>query len=128
MSLAKLRDRIVETFSTDEVDNLCFDLDIDPEDIEGKSKGAKARGLVSYCDRRGLLGQLLRRCGELRPSLNWDFVQDSNYKPALPKQPALSINLDTWLARAYRISKLIDRLTLKQPFCEDDALFESLEN
>ena len=39
-------------FSISELDDLCFEYGVDPEDIQGSTKTAKARELVLYVDRR----------------------------------------------------------------------------
>jgi len=56
-------------YSLAELQDLCFELDIDYEDLPGEGQSAKARELVSYCKRRGLLPALVERVIRDRPHL-----------------------------------------------------------
>ncbi len=42
---------LVNHFSLEDLRTLCFDLDIDPDELRGASKGARAAELVNYCRR-----------------------------------------------------------------------------
>jgi hypothetical protein len=66
-----LRRNLTQHFSNDELNSLCFDLDIDYDNIEGDNKEAKVRELITYCNRSGRLLELLARCRTLRPSVDW---------------------------------------------------------
>jgi hypothetical protein len=68
---AALRRRVAQAFNTEELESLCADLLINHEDVAGETLDARARELVAYCERRGLMPQLLARCRELRPHLEW---------------------------------------------------------
>ena len=46
-------------FSLGEVETLCFDLGIDKDDIEGKTKPEKVRALIEHCDDIEKLDQLI---------------------------------------------------------------------
>ena len=50
--------QLVSQFDLEELAALCFDLDVDFEEIKGTGKSAKARELVLYMERRGQLVQL----------------------------------------------------------------------
>lgn len=126
MLAAKLREQISNTFNIEEIETLCFDLNIDKDNIAGESKLSKSRELVSYCERLGKLQELKLRCKELRPSLDWGLGQNDADLSPMSKQPSMRINLDAWLSRAYRINNFIDRLLRNQPFQEEDFLFRSL--
>jgi Effector-associated domain 7/Effector-associated domain 8 len=49
---------LVKRFSLDEMRDLCFQLNVDHEEITGETKPAFARGLVTYMDRRTHLPEL----------------------------------------------------------------------
>ena len=72
--LVTLREMIGRHFNEEELRDLCFELDIDYGDLEGKGKRAKTRELVAYCGRVGRLPELIRRCRELRPDAPWDEI------------------------------------------------------
>jgi hypothetical protein len=54
-------------FNRSELQELCADFSVKFEELEGDTSGIKAREFVSYMARRGRLGELVRRCLELRP-------------------------------------------------------------
>ncbi len=63
-------------FDKDELRDLCFDLDIDFEDLEGTAQTHKARELVEFYARRGELDRLEAIVKEERPHLNsQEFVR-----------------------------------------------------
>ena len=51
---------IRDKFSDSELRDLCFELHIDYESLPGEGKAAKARELVSFCERRDRLPELER--------------------------------------------------------------------
>jgi hypothetical protein len=73
-----LRQKLADHFSQDELRILCFDLDVDYEELKGEGKTNKAMELVAYLKRRGRIGELVTTCSELRPNVTW------------PKAPATS--------------------------------------
>lgn len=62
---ARLRQVLAEKFDQEEIQDLCFDLDVDFDALRGEGK--KARELVAYCRRHDLLKELVARLTELRP-------------------------------------------------------------
>lgn len=72
--LGELRNTLVGHFNESELKNLCQDLSIDYESLGGQEKGAKARELVNYCQRHGLLTELTKRIRELRPRLDLSAI------------------------------------------------------
>jgi len=55
---AQLRQSLIESFDDNELRDLCFDLRIDYESLPGEGKSAKARELVTYCERHKRLDEL----------------------------------------------------------------------
>lgn len=70
--LITLRQNLTDAFNEGELRTLCFDLQVDYESLPGQGKADKARELVSYLDRRGLVPELVAKCRELRPSILWE--------------------------------------------------------
>ena len=67
---ARLRRLIVRHFSEGELRDLCFDLHlVSYDELPGKGNGDKARELVAFYERRGLLRQLWQALCERRPQL-----------------------------------------------------------
>jgi hypothetical protein len=71
MSRATLRRNIADHFNDNELQNLCFDLSIEYENLAGETREAKARELVIYCERNGQINQLIKLCRDLRPKAKW---------------------------------------------------------
>lgn len=69
--LSSLRDQITSSFNFNELRNLCFDLNINYENLPGDTLDDKARELIEYCKRRGQMRSLEKRCQELRPHVSW---------------------------------------------------------
>lgn len=65
-SLYKL---INDSFSLDDLRDMCFEMDVDYESLPGESKRGKARELVQYCRRAGRLDELSRHFQAERPHL-----------------------------------------------------------
>ena len=62
-----LRRTLDDKFSLDDIKDLCFDLDIDFEDLPGDGK--KAREVVAHCRRTERLEELEKRMRTLRPGI-----------------------------------------------------------
>lgn len=84
MDLPGLRDIFVKYFSDNDLRDVCFDLDIDYENLGGDAKAGKARELVVYCQRRNRLAELEDACRRWRPHA----FQDSRAASAEPGSPA----------------------------------------
>ena len=69
-----LHRKIGQYFSADELRALCLDLGVDYDDLEGGTRQAKATALVGYCNRRNMRADLIARCAELRPHVDWRDV------------------------------------------------------
>lgn len=74
MNLQKLREKISNSFDLGELHDLCFDLEVEYENLGGSKRSEKSRELVEHCERHGQLTLLIERCQELRPSVNWQEV------------------------------------------------------
>jgi len=69
VNLKQLRDALDDAYSDAELRDLCFELELDYEDLPGDGQAAKARELVLYCKRRGLLASLVACVMRDRPLL-----------------------------------------------------------
>lgn len=68
-----LRQILWDHFNLTEIRDLCFELDIDFENLSGSSKPDKIRELILYCERHGLNDKLIQTCLRLRPNAIKDF-------------------------------------------------------
>jgi hypothetical protein len=69
---ASLRKNLVEFFNDSELRDLCFDMNVDYESLNGQNKADKARELVAFCERRQVIADLVARCRKLRPKVEWE--------------------------------------------------------
>jgi formylglycine-generating enzyme required for sulfatase activity len=83
---ATLREQLASTFNPGELKTLCFDLKIPYDDLSGDRLEDKTRELVLYCQRRGLIPQLVGRCQDLRPNIVWALVR-ANPEPKVTPPP-----------------------------------------
>ena len=70
--LIRLRQILDARFSRDELRTLCFDLDVDYENLPGECKASKARELVIYLERRGRISHLVKLGAQKRPNEVWE--------------------------------------------------------
>jgi hypothetical protein len=56
-------------FSESELRALCFELEIDFENLEGSTKNGKALALIQYCQRRGRFEELAAHVQQVRPDM-----------------------------------------------------------
>ena len=71
---------IARHFSENELRDLCVDLRISYENIEGLTPDAKARELAAFMARRQEIGRLVKRCVELRPKVyGWPLQYIEQY-------------------------------------------------
>ena len=77
MSISRqLRELISQGFGREELRNLCFDLDVEYDDLPAEGRSGKARELVIYMNNRGRTAELLALCAQRRPHLDWpEFVE-----------------------------------------------------
>ncbi len=66
-----LLEKMSHHFSLEELKTLSFRLAIDYDQIGTTNKEGYARELIMYCERRGLMTELLRQCRAVRPQLDW---------------------------------------------------------
>ena len=69
--LSRLRRGLVECFNLQELEDLCFELNIRYDSLPGQEIGSKARELIGFLQRRGRLFELLEICVNLRPNFSW---------------------------------------------------------
>jgi hypothetical protein len=70
-NLVALFKKIDRHFNDSELLDLCFQLNVDPEDFGDGGKRDKVRELVTYMDRHGRLSDLLKLASSLRPKVVW---------------------------------------------------------
>jgi len=72
----RLRQILAGRLDDGELRTLCFDLGIDYDDLPGEGKANKARELIAYLERRGLVPELVRVGRQMRPDIPWNASPD----------------------------------------------------
>ena len=67
----RLRRALVEYFSEDDLETLCFDLRVDFDDLPGQNKTQKVVTLITHMSRLGRISELIDLCSEVRPNVPW---------------------------------------------------------
>jgi len=80
--LATLHKNISQTFNLDELEQLCFDLGVDHENVPGDNKSAQIRNLLLSLARRKRLQMLVDRLRSHRPHVDWQDVPTDFELPA----------------------------------------------
>ena len=92
-----MRHNLNDYFSESELRELCFDLDVPFEDLDGRNKRDKALALIKYLERRGRLSELIALCRDLRPNVEWlDLPGASAADRSLSSDQATSTNPFTY--------------------------------
>ena len=66
-----------QTFSNDDLDELCLHLNIDHEHLERTNKRTRIRDLINICERNNRLADLLFECQEMKPRADWNLITNS---------------------------------------------------
>lgn len=74
VTLPQLRQLMTKVFNENELQDICFDLNIDYQLLTGDEKGSKIRELILYTQRNGRLSELLTLCTQLRPRETWSIA------------------------------------------------------
>lgn len=78
--LKKLRQILVNRFNVSDLRDICFELEVEFEDLGGESKKDKARELLDYLKRRERILDLVRTGERLRPDIHWGQVFQADEK------------------------------------------------
>ncbi|MBE2199674.1 MAG: hypothetical protein IAE79_13750 [Anaerolinea sp.] len=65
------RNMLLQAFNRNELETLCYDLNIDPETFENRGLEGMVRDLLLYAERHGRLTDLLQACVANRPLYPW---------------------------------------------------------
>ena len=81
----KLRQNLIKYFGDTDLRDLCFDMDVDYQCLPGESKADKARELVTHLEHRSRIPELIKRCKELRPNVDWNAEGEISTPSTLPR-------------------------------------------
>ncbi|MCA9901143.1 MAG: hypothetical protein H6654_18600 [Ardenticatenaceae bacterium] len=67
----QLKNALMISFNKTELKGLCFDIDLDSEQLPDGNKELRVQELILLCQRLSKVENLLNRCAELRPEIPW---------------------------------------------------------
>ena len=73
----QLRQLLAKYFDESELQMLCFDLQVEYDDLRGISKADKERELLKYLERRGRVQEMVKLGKQLRPDVPWESLPDA---------------------------------------------------
>ncbi len=94
--LRKIRHLLATRFAMSEVETICLDLGISPENLPGETKSDKARELVKYLELHHQVDELIRIASEMRPDICWDEMEISSIISVDIDNEKLSIDQISW--------------------------------
>ena len=80
-------DLIDESFSKEELQELCFHLSVDYDNLGEGGKRNKAQELIRLCQRKGSLDELVVLCREMRPHHDWNAAFSRSTQDRLLYEP-----------------------------------------
>jgi formylglycine-generating enzyme required for sulfatase activity len=80
----RLLQAVSRYFSEEELRTLCYELEIDYDDLPARGKTSKARELIFHCERTRQLGDLIALCQEKRPLVDWPAFVRPNLDTLAP--------------------------------------------
>lgn len=80
-NILHLFQQIESLFNLSEVKGICFALGIEFEDLAGEGKQEKIRELITYCQRRGRVPDLIRHLESARPHATWQNTPPVSLQP-----------------------------------------------
>lgn len=101
-NLIVIREQLVDSFNSSELQELCFNLNVDYEIINGENKLDKARELLTYLNRRNRMAELVVYCQQERPQIKWDVIKTTQ---SLNDDFAQNIELTPTIAAKYYETK-----------------------
>jgi hypothetical protein len=71
IDLPQMRNLMLRHFDENELEDLCFDLRVDYEQLAGDEKRKKTRSLINKMERENRLPELIDLCTQIRPHVDW---------------------------------------------------------
>lgn len=82
----RLRQFLLAHFDEDEINDLCFDLRINVQDLGAEGRKNKVRALIEYCERHSRIDDLVTASSRLHPDEDWVGLSQQP-SPASVSQP-----------------------------------------
>jgi hypothetical protein len=119
-SRARTLDLLDSYFSDEDIQDLCFQMGIDYENLSGDTKRAKATSLIKKCEHEGKIAELLSKCQKKRSHVIWPSPWDigGTGKPAKPDElfrEATRLRLEGDLEKALELFRQVKRIDPDHP-------------
>ena len=123
---AQLRENVLAYFEVEDLESLCFDLGVDYSALPGDGKAAKVVAMLEYFGRTGRVSQMIDRCAQLRPNVDWSTLRAAAistpalFRPVAPEEPSTSTGksfLNLPPDRALRIGMIAGALLVLVLLC-----------
>ena len=123
---AQLRENVLAYFEVEDLESLCFDLGVDYSALPGDGKAAKVVAMLEYFGRTGRVSQMIDRCAQLRPNVDWSALRAAAistpalFRPVAPEEPSTSTGksfLNLPPDRALRIGMIAGALLVLVLLC-----------
>ena len=78
VDLSILRQQLEKHYSEEDLRNLCFDLGVDHENLQGETKPALVRELCAYLERHSRIPELMEMVKKTRPDVPWEDTSEKS--------------------------------------------------
>ncbi|MCP4426848.1 MAG: SAVED domain-containing protein [Chloroflexi bacterium] len=86
--------KIEAGFDESELGELCFELGVDVEDLNGRNRLDKIRSLITHLERRNRLPDLVKRCAALRTDTDWGVTEEGGRETAILSKLNITVVID----------------------------------
>ena len=76
--LLDFREQLYQSFNIEELQDICFEIGLEFEDLPGDTKKSKVRELVLMAERQAFMARLVKTCQRLRPNIAWEAYLQVN--------------------------------------------------
>ena len=107
-NLLILTQNIESSFNDRELRDLCFQLNVDYENVEGQTKRDKVRELVLIMQRYNTLASLITTAAQLRPRIAWQTTAQTQGKTPIVSKLDIAVVIDVARPAAGNVAQYLD--------------------
>ncbi len=115
-NVVALFEKIDRRFNDSELRDLCFRLNVDYEDVEGREKRDKARELVTMMNRHGRLPELIALAAQLRPKVKWQDLPQQAGETDIIARLNVAVVVDIVRPAARDVARYLDEAEIDVNF------------
>lgn len=114
--LLDLVQKIESAFNEQELQDLCFRLNVAHEDILGDTRTQRVRELVTHLNRRGRLDELVAIGRKLRPQLIWQVAAPTRHNRPIVSKVDLAVVVDVARPALVNAAQYLDQRNIAANF------------